>query len=152
MVDIPVTSTNTTVSPAPTHRISSKTFWLLFAIEALVISLLLIWIMPNFMPAQAPLSQAQDYATVRNAITAHLSGTTVDPMVQVSPNVMARTSNLAGFDLNGYTYYYAFEGKVSFDPLSRNELSRNEVEIVSYEQIGTESIVIYRTNSKNRAN
>jgi len=132
-------------------RIGQPGFWLLFVLEGLLIAGMLVFALYLLVPARAPLAQTADYATVRAAIQARLSGAVDDPPVEVAPGISARTSNVGGFTLNGYTYYYYREGQPGFDPLSRGAITRDQVELVSREQIGREAIVIYRMPSKERA-
>ena len=133
------------------RRLSQRSFWLLFVLEGLLIAGILLLVLYLLVPAQAPLAQTGDYATVRAAIEARLNGVVDDPLVELAPGVTARTSAVGGFTLNGYTYYYYREGQRGFDPLSRNAIARDQVELVSREQIGRGFIVIYRVSSKERA-
>jgi hypothetical protein len=136
---------------APVRRISQRGFWLLFIVEGLIVVGMLLFVLSLLLPAKAPLAQTADFATVRSAIQAHLSGAVQDPLVTVAPGVQARSSQVGGFALNGYTYYYYEEGQPSYDPLSRNQVSRAQVEMVSREPFNSSTIVIYRVISKDRA-
>lgn len=140
------------LAPAtPIRRISQRGFWLLFVVEGLLVIGMLLFIVSLLLPAKAPLAQTADFTTVRSAIQSHLSGAVQDPMVTVAPGVQARSSQVGGFALNGYTYYYYQEGQPSYDPLSRNQVSRAQVELVSREPFNSNTIVIYRLVSKDRA-
>ena len=133
------------------RRIDQRMFWLLFAFEGLCIAGILLLVLYLLVPIRAPLAQADDYATVRTAIQARLSGAIDDPLIEVAPGVTTRTSNVSGFTLNGYTYYYYREGQPNFDPLSRGAISRDAVEFVSGSDLDQVSVVIYRVLSKDRA-
>jgi hypothetical protein len=133
------------------RRIGQRGFWLLFAFEGLCIAGMLILVLHLLLPARAPLAQAGDYAAVRAAIEARLNGATDDPLIEVAPGVTARSSNVRGFTLNGYTYYYYRDGQPGFDPLSRGAVARDQVELVSRAEVGRNPLVIYRVLSKDRA-
>ena len=109
---------------------------------------MLILVLPLALPVRAPLAQARDYATVRAAIQARLNGSIDDPLIGVAPGVTARLSNVGGFTLNGYTYYYYREGQPGFDPMSRGAIAPDQVELVAHDEIGHATIVIYRVPSK----
>jgi hypothetical protein len=145
--------TTRTAAPAaaPARRIGQRAFWLLFLLEGLFVAGILLLAFQMLLPAQAPLAQSGDYATVRAAIQSRLSGAADDPIVEVAPGATAHLSSVGGFELNGYTYYYYREGQANFDPLSRGILARNQVELVAREQLGHELVVIYRVLSKERA-
>ena len=140
-----------TKSVPEVRRINQHTFWLLFGFEGLCIAGMLMLILYLLIPAHAPLAQADDYATVRAAIEARLSGAIDDPPIEVAPGITTRSSNVSGFTLNNYTYYYYREGQPNFDPLSRGALSHDQVEFVSRSDLGHVSVVIYRVLSKDRA-
>jgi hypothetical protein len=131
------------------RRIGPRAFWTLFAFIGLCIAGMLILVLPLALPLRAPLAQARDYATVRTAIQARLNGSIDDPLIGVAPGVTARLSNVGGFTLNGYTYYYYREGQPGFDPMSRGAITRDQVELVAYDEIDHARIVIYRVLSNN---
>jgi len=151
MINAQPSSLADTKSAPEVRRIGQRTFWLLFAFEGLFIIGMLILVLYLLVPTRAPLAQTDDYATVRTAIQARLSGTIDDPPIVIASGVTARSSNMSGFSLNGYTYYYYREGQPNFDPLTRGTVSRNQVEFVSRETLGPVSVVIYRVTSKERA-
>jgi hypothetical protein len=130
------------------RRISPRAFWMLFAFIGLCIAGMLILVLPLALPVRAPLAQARDYAAVRAAIQARLNGSIDDPLIGVAPGVTARLSNVGGFTLNGYTYFYYREGQPGFDPMSRGAIAPDQVELVAHDEIGDAPIVIYRVLSK----
>src|SRR4051812_10464663 len=144
MINAQPSSLADTKSAPEVRRIGQRTFWLLFAFEGLFIIGMLILVLYLLVPTRAPLAQTDDYATVRTAIQARLSGTVDAPPIVIASGVTARSSNMSGFSLNGYTYYYYREGQPNFDPLTRGIVSRNQVEFVSRETLGPVSVVIYR--------
>jgi hypothetical protein len=133
------------------RRLGQRAFWLMFIIEGLFIAALLFFVLHLLLPSRAPLAQSTDYATVRAAIQSRLNGTIADPPIAVAPGATAPLSSVSGFTLNGYTYFYYSEGRPSFDPLSRGMLTRDQIELVSREQVGRDVVVIYRVISKERA-
>src|SRR5215471_4176760 len=92
-----------TKSVPEVRRINQRLFWLLFAFEGLCIIGVLILVLYLLIPARAPLAQADDYATIRAAIEARLSGAIDDPPIEIAPGVTTPSSNVSGFTLNGYT-------------------------------------------------
>lgn len=135
----------------PVRRISSQTFWLLFAAEALLVFGLLFVVLHLVLPVQSPLAASADYATVREAVWARVNGTVPDPLIDVLPGVTARASSVRGFTLNDRTYYYYTEGRRGFDPLSRGAVDRSEIEEVLRDNGGPTPLVIYRLKGKDRA-
>jgi len=151
MINAQVSSRAESKPIAQVRHISQRGFWLLFMVEGLLIVGIVLLALYLLLPVRAPLAQTSDYATVRAALLSRLSGTIDDPLIEVAPGVTAHASNVSGFTLNGYTYYYYREGQPGFDPLSRGAIARNQVEIVSRDPIGREVVVIYRIQSKERA-
>ena len=135
----------------PVRRISSETFWLLFAVEALFVIGVLLLVLHLLLPVQSPLAASADYATVREAVWSRVNGTVPDPLIDVLPGVTARESSVRGFTLNGRTYYYYIEGQRGFDPVSRGAIDRSEIEVVLRDNGGPAPLVIYRLKSKDRA-
>ena len=129
----------------PRRRIGANKqfFWTLFAIEALVIVGVLIAFMHVFLPAYVPLTSATDYEKVRDAVIARLQGEVDDPLIDISSTSVARSSNVRGFTLNGRTYYYYFDTMQSFDPLSRQAVRADQVEILLRDHNSPEPFTIY---------
>ena len=144
-------TTRATTTAVPTRHVGQRAFWLLLACEGLILGVLLVLAIQLLTPAQAPLAQSADYATVRAAIQSRLNGSVDDPAIDVAPGATARLSNVGGFVLDGYTYYYYREGQRNFDPISRGVLAPEQVELVQREQFSGETVVIYRVHSNGRA-
>jgi hypothetical protein len=119
-------------------------FWALFVVEALVIAAICAVVIQMMQPSMVPLANSADYTLVRDAVRSRLNGTTPDPRIEIAPGVTARSSNLRGFTLNGYTYYYQFAGEQGFDPLSRGVVSSNDVETVLTDTSAPAKLTIYR--------
>jgi len=136
---------------APVWRATPRLFWTLFAIVGLFVAASLIYIGSLLLPPQAPLANAGDYQIIREAIWSRVDGSIDDPLIEVAPGMTARASSVRGFALEGQTYYYYFEGRSGFDPLSRGIIDRSEIEIVLRDAGGPAPLVIYRIVSKNRA-
>lgn len=129
--------------PAQRVRIGGA-FWALFVVEALVIAAICAVVIQMMQPSVVPLANSADYTLVRDAVRSRLNGTTPDPWIEVAPGVTARSSNLRGFTLNGYTYYYQFAGEQGFDPLSRGTVAPKNVETVLTDNSGPAKLTIYR--------
>jgi hypothetical protein len=151
MINAQVSSRADSKPATPIRHLSQRGFWLLFGLEGLFLAGILLFVLYLILPARAPLAQTGDYATVRAALQARLSGAIDDPLIEVAPGITARSSAVGGFTLNGYTYYYYREAQRGFDPLSRGAIARDQVELVSRDQFGREVLVIYRVQSKERA-
>jgi hypothetical protein len=123
-------------------------FWMLFAIEGAILTVVLLFSLYLFLPTHVPAVDTVDYARVREAIWSRLNGDVSDPLIEVAPGVTARSSNLRGFALNGRTYYYYIEGRRGFDPLSRGTVDISAVEIVLQDTGGPQSLVIYRLRER----
>jgi hypothetical protein len=125
------------------RRPGVNTFWFMFAIEAFLIAGAFLVVLQMF-PSHTPLADETQVARVHNAVLARLNGSTVDPLIEVTPGVLGRSSNVRGFSLDGQTYYYYFEGRSGFDPLSRGVVSLGDVELVLRDDRGPDALVIYR--------
>lgn len=134
----------------PRRRIGANKqfFWVMFAMEAIVVVGLLIALVHVFLPAHIPMTSAPDYEKVREAVIARLQGEVDDPLIDITPNSVARSSNVRGFTLNGRSYYYYLEGTQSFDPLSRQVVRPDQVEVLVRDQDNPEPFVIYTILSK----
>ena len=118
-------------------------FWLLFALEALFIAGVLALVLILVLPARAPLTRTDDFKIIRNAVWASENGTSNDPLMDVAPGVSVRASSVRGFTLHDRVYYYYFEGRPSFDPLSRGAVDRRDVDMLLRDTDGPEPLVIY---------
>jgi len=132
-------------------RTSSRTFWKLFALEGVIMTGLLLLGLVYLVPSRSPLSQAADSTVVRSAILARLNGEVADPLVEIQPGRAVRSSNLRGFTLNGAVYYYAIPGLQEADPLSRSQVTPDEIEIVLRDTSGPAPLIVYHIVSKKRA-
>ncbi len=132
-------------------RVGSQAFWLLFAIEAAVVAVLLAVALVALLPPRVPLAQATDTAVVREAVLARLNGEVRDPLVEIGPGATVRTSNLRGFTLNSAVYYYTVQGQQEGDPLSLGLVTPDRVQVVLRDSSGPAPLVVYQIVSKNRA-
>lgn len=122
--------------------LNTTSFWLLFVAEAALVIGVLLLVM-RALPSQAPLTATPDYSSVREAIYSRVNGTTLDPMIEVQPGVVAPASNVRGLELHGTTYYYYFEGQQNFDPVSRSRIGRERTQVVLRDDGGPHPLVIY---------
>jgi hypothetical protein len=121
-------------------------FWMLFTLEALFVAGALALVLTIVLPTRAPLTRSEDFATIRDAVWAHVNGSTHDPLIDIAPGMSIRSSSVRGFALNGHTYYYFFEGQRGFDPLSRGAVAQRDVEVVLRDTDGPKPLVIYEIN------
>lgn len=127
---------------APVVRPTAGLFWAGFALIGVCIAGVLLAIAAS-LPERLPLARGADVLAVREAIVSRLNGTSPDPLIELTPGVTARQSNIRGFALGGRTYYYSLAGQHSFDPLSRGDVSEQDIEIVLRDDRGAQPIVVY---------
>lgn len=139
-------------SVAPVRvRATSRTFWMLFALEGVLLTGLLTLALVYLVPGRAPLAQSADTTTVRAAILARLSGEVADPLVEIQPGRSVRSSNLRGFALRGAVYYYRIPGQQEADPLSRGQVTPDQIEVLLRDTSGPAPLIVYQIVSKKRA-
>lgn len=129
---------------SPLRRLGPRTFAALLGLELVLLVGVLIWALFWLLPPTTPLAAPQDITPVQEAIQARLGGSVDDPLVEITPGVSARASNLRGMALDGEHYYYYVEGARNFDPLSRGAVDASEVELLLRDNSGPVTIVIYR--------
>lgn len=132
------------VHERPVHRMNAQAFGLLLAVEVILLIAVLFWALAWLLPTPTPYAPAQSLAPVHEAVRAHVSGAVPDKLIEVTPGVSARESNVRGFRLAETTYYYYVEGRANFDPFSRGAVEARNVEVLSRDESGPEAIVIYR--------
>jgi hypothetical protein len=125
------------------RRPGVRAFWMLFAAEALVLAVALGWLLGH-LPQLTPLSQTAEVDVLRSAVWSRVDGALDDPVVEVAPGVLVRSSAVRGFELGGVTYHYYFEGRAGYDPLSRGRVTDRQVEVVARDSDGERTLVIYR--------
>jgi hypothetical protein len=125
------------------RRPGIRAFWFLFALESILIGAALLAAL-GALPARTPLTQASGVETLRAAVWSRVDGAVDDPVVEVAPGVMVRSSAVRGFALGGETFYYYFEGRQGFDPLSRGKVTAQDIEVVVQDTDGERTLVIYR--------
>lgn len=128
----------------PAARLSPRVFWWMFACVGLLAGAALLVLVAAATPARTPLARSADVLAVREQIWSSLNGAVSDPLVELTPGVTARQSNIRGFALNGQVYYYYVEGRPNFDPLSRGRLHQGQIELLMRDTAGPETLVIYR--------
>ena len=126
---------------APTMRPAMPLFWMQFACIVLVLGVT-IGLVLNETPPAVSLSHVSQVQQVRDAVLADSSSR--DPLIQLAPGVMVRSSNVRGLQLDGTVYYYYFEGDESYDPLSRGAVSARDVEVLLRDTSGATPLVIYQ--------
>jgi hypothetical protein len=129
---------------APVRRVGPRAFWILFAVEGLLLAAALLVMLNLLLPTRAPLTRGSDVLIVRDAIWDRLNGAAADPLIQIAPGANARASAVRGFVLDGQTYYYYVEGRRGFDPLSRGAVDAASIEVLLRDEGGPATLVIYR--------
>ncbi|MDZ4719741.1 MAG: hypothetical protein SH847_14920 [Roseiflexaceae bacterium] len=124
---------------------SSRTFWFLLALQGLFMAAILLFVL-NRLPASMPLADTNGPQHVRDFVLAGNPG--ADPLIEVGPGVIDRSSSLRGLRVQNQTYYYYFEGRQNHDPLSRGVVTPNQVELLLRDAEGETPLVIYRIVDK----
>ena len=122
-------------------RPGSRAFWALLVLEGLLILAGALVVLANLPPA-TPLRHDDQVWQVRDFVLAGEGAS--DPILEVAPGVMQRSSSVRGLSLGGQTYYYYFEGQPSFDPLSRGAVRPEQIELLLRDDGGEHTLVIYR--------
>ncbi|GIV98737.1 MAG: hypothetical protein KatS3mg058_0141 [Roseiflexus sp.] len=129
------------VRAAPAQSI--RLYWMLFTVSMLVFSTLLVALTALLLTPSTSLTPLEA-EIIRAAVESRLDETFDDPLIEVTPGVFVRSSNIRGFRLNGKVYYYYIEGERNFDPLSRGAVDHNDVDVVLRDLTGSQPLVVYR--------
>ncbi|MEM8530796.1 MAG: hypothetical protein AAGF95_08130 [Chloroflexota bacterium] len=125
------------------NRISIRFFWTLFGIElCVVLGILFMLLQSDFLTTST--SMTRETMAVQEVAWSKVNGVDHDPVLTVAPGMDVQSSHIHGFDVNGTTYFYYVEGSPRFDPLSRPDISADDVEVVLYEQRGADTVVVYK--------
>lgn len=125
------------------YGISAQTFWVLLAIEGVILAVVLAWVLSILSPQTPAASAGSALPTVRAAISDRLAGVVNDPLIDVVSGTSARASNVRGLSLDGVTYYYYVEGSQNYDPYSRGLVAEERIERLLRDVSGPAPIVIY---------
>lgn len=68
-----------------------------------------------------------------------------DPLIEAEQDLWVKKSNVKGIEINGQIYFYSLSPHMSFDPLSREEVSFSEVELKYYPDDAF-PVIIYTIN------
>ena len=136
------------VGPAhPGKRIEH--FWLLTAVSALVLGYVaVLWVRSTAVPSQVTIAQgmASGQAVVERVLPfVNEWRQSEDPLVTLPEGVQAKASNVNGIEIAGVRYYYQLTHQMSFDPLRRGLLTREQVTIVGVVDPDTANeVTVYR--------
>ncbi|WP_322820673.1 hypothetical protein [Chloroflexus sp.] len=118
-------------------------FFIMVGLELCLLLSVLVWLLLS-APPRPSLTTTPDLTPLTGEIQGRLSGLIIDPVIEVKPGVIVRSSNVRGFRYEGHVYYYYIEGAANYDPLSRGLLRPDQVEIMLRDDSGEQTIVIYR--------
>jgi hypothetical protein len=93
------------------------------------------------LPEQTPLSSVSAAQEVRDFVVA---GGSSDPLIEIIPGVIDRASTLRGLRVDGQIYYYYYEGRTGYDPLSRGAVAPEHVELLLRDESGPNPLIVYR--------
>ncbi len=128
----------------PVRQIGPRAFTAMVGLELILMIGVLVWALSALLPPATPLASGHDISPVHEAIRARVGGAVVDPLIELSPGLSARSSNLRGFSHDGATYYYYVEGAANFDPYSRGAVDGHEIEVLLRDSSGPATVVIYK--------
>jgi hydroxymethylpyrimidine pyrophosphatase-like HAD family hydrolase len=66
-----------------------------------------------------------------------------DPFIEVESNIYVKESNYKGITINEQTYYYSLFPHMSYDPVTRGEIDRVDVNIIYKDSDAEIPIIIY---------
>jgi hypothetical protein len=127
-------------SQARLWRPGTATFWILVALESVILIAAALFLISR-IPERTPLTAAAGAQQARDAV---LIGGAGDPLIEVAPGVIDRASSVRGLRIDGQVYYYYYEGRPGYDPLSRGAVAPEQVELLLRDEMGSEVLVIYR--------
>ncbi|GAB4110614.1 MAG: hypothetical protein Fur005_12200 [Roseiflexaceae bacterium] len=141
MINAQIASTPQTArTEARLWRPGSATFWMLLVIEGAII-LVAAWFLIGIFPQQSPLSYVEAARQVRDYVVADPAA---DPLIEVAPGVIDRASSVHGVKVAGEVYYYYYEGRVSYDPLSSGVIKPEQAELLLRDESSATPLVVYR--------
>jgi hypothetical protein len=141
VINLQISNTAMNSAAAPTLRVGVRLFWLAtIALAGVLASMVLLLIQQ--IPATTPLSQSEQLEQVRTFILD--SDSVRDPWIEITPTVIERSSAVRGLSFAGETYYYYFEGRQGYDPLSLGRIREDQIERMLRDDGGELPLVIYR--------
>jgi hypothetical protein len=140
VINVQISHTAVNRTGTPTVRLGIGAFWAIFGIVTLALATLTV-VLVSSIPASTTLSNTADVEQVRAFILNSTSAS--DPLIEISPTVIERSSAIRGLSLRGQTYYYYFEGRESYDPFSRGRLREHQIERVLRDDGSSTPLVIY---------
>jgi hypothetical protein len=66
-----------------------------------------------------------------------------DPFIEVESNIFVKESNYKGIKINGQIYYYSLFPHMSYDPVTRGEIDREDVNIIYKDDNEEIPVIIY---------
>lgn len=71
-----------------------------------------------------------------------------DLLIEYKPNLWVKNSNVNGIHIDNTTYYYSLYPHMSYDPLTRGDISTDDIDLLYEEQHHAYSIFIYTIKSE----
>jgi hypothetical protein len=125
--------------------VNSKRFVSLLNMTILAVALLgtVIYISDiNIALAQG--LENEEIEKIKEEVLSYVSETRDDdPLIEVESNIFVKESNYKGVTINNQTYYYSLFPHMSYDPVSRGEITREDVEIIYKDNDAEISVIIY---------
>jgi hypothetical protein len=110
-------------------------------LQGMLITAIALFVMSR-LPASTPLTQTDGPQQVHDFVLA--GNPAADPLIEVVPGVIVRSSSVRGLRIADQTYYYYYEGRQSYDPLTRGAVQPNQVELLLRDTDAETTLVVYR--------
>lgn len=70
-----------------------------------------------------------------------------DPSIALPSGIVVKSSNYRGVVVGGATYYYNLAPRLSYDPLARGEVTRDQIQVVAVVGDAPNRVMIYTVRS-----
>lgn len=124
---------------------SSKRFVSLLSLIVLAVALFgtVIYI-PEINIALAQEFNDGEVEKIKKEVLSYISETRDDdPFIEVESNIFIKESNYKGITINGKTYFYSLSPHMSYDPVTRGEMDREDVKVIYNDKNAEIPAIIY---------
>jgi hypothetical protein len=124
--------------------VSSKRFVSLLSLIVLAVAVLGTVI---YIP-EINIALAQEFndgeVQIKERVLSYISETRDDdPFIEVESNIFIKESNYKGIKINGKTYFYSLSPHMSYDPVTRGEMDRKDVNVIYNDKNAEIPVIIY---------
>lgn len=124
---------------------NSKRFVLLLSLTILAVALLgTVSYISEVNIALAQELNDGEIEKIKEEVLSYVSDTRDDdPFMEVGSNIFVKESNYKGITFNDQTYYYSLFPHMSYDPVTRGEFDREDVNVIYKDNHSDISVTIY---------